>query len=62
MNETTLFALLPSCLHKLYDADILDEVVILKWYSKPHQIDDMVFTEDKRKTLRENPVLYSTFI
>ena len=43
-------------LHKMYDIDLIDESVILKWYSTPLQCDD-VHTRDSYKELRENQTL-----
>lgn len=56
MENTTLYSVLPSCLHKLYDSDILDESIILKWYSTPYS-GDQIFNEDKKTELRDNPNL-----
>ena len=54
-EESSLAGIFPTLLHKFYDKDVLDEVVILKWYNAP------VFAEDAAKVneyrqLRENVV------
>lgn len=58
IDDSATCSLLATCLHKLYEADILDEEVILKWFSKPHQLNEFEFpdAERKRKELREYPV------
>lgn len=57
--DSTMYSLLASCLHKMYDADVLDEEVVLKWFSNPSQLSDMemTVTEEQRKELRESPNL-----
>ena len=54
-EEILLAGIFPTFLHKLYDKDVLDELIILKWYNAP------VFAEDSTKVneykkLRENEV------
>ena len=56
--EDASYYVLPSCLHKLYDADVLDEAVILRWYTYPHEISEehAVIREENRTLLRKTPV------
>ena len=58
IDDSATCSLLATCLHKLYEADILDEEVVLKWFSNPHQLNEFEFPdiEGKRKELREYPV------
>jgi len=59
IDDSATCSLLATCLHKLYEADILDEEVVLKWFSNPHQLNEFEFPdiEGKRKELREYPNL-----
>jgi len=57
--EEVAYYVLPSILHKLYDADVLDEAVILRWYACPHEISDdhIIIREENRTLLRKTPNL-----
>merc|ERR1719495_1930372 len=49
-SRLELAGVFATFLHKLYDSDLLDENVILKWYSQ-------VPPDDERQQLRDNPNL-----
>ncbi|XP_047126354.1 translation initiation factor eIF2B subunit epsilon isoform X1 [Hydra vulgaris] len=48
--------LFPTFLHKMYDKDIIDEVVILRWYKKPPFTEEFTL-QDNYNQLRQNPTL-----
>eukprot|EP00795_Rhopilema_esculentum_P005217 gene5217-355_t len=49
----SLCGLFPTFLHKLYNKDVLDEVVILKWYSTPVSAEDPILTNDLKKVRQQ---------
>jgi len=54
-SHLELGAIFATFLHKMYNLDLLDENVILKWYKTPPQCD--MFAMDSYQQLRENQTL-----
>ena len=52
LSMVSLFA---TFLHKMYDKDIIDEAVILKWYGKSPVAEEFAL-QDNYNQLRANPV------